>query len=355
MSKTLKRFFTNLSKDSTTCPKYYSIYSKIFQPSLYKKLKLVKTSNSEKYEIFKNHKLISEKKILKNEIIAKISKKNFLIIFDYFENSNSTSENLIFEFFENLRDKISENSKNDEKLRFFLRMILEFNFILFCENDPKIGDKIKIFDFLISENKKNYPMNFSNEIINLFYDNEKFAQISGLKKFSEKIFFLIKKKFPLYDEKKLEFSFFSIRQNLINFNNKIKFSDDEKILSPLNLILPQSFQNNVSLNNYYDFSKDQEFLYLKAEKDILKNEVLTLNYGNKTNLELLSENGICLKNNIFDNFVIKLNFENFPEILEMDEIKREILKTGPEKIDPEKFILERENLKNENLAVLRVF
>ena len=83
---------------------------------------------------------------------------------------------------------------------------------------------------------------------------------------------------------------------------------------------------------------------------------MEINVFLKANLEFLTENGICFEDNPFDYFKIEIEkLDEYPQVLECDDIKREILKTDTNtNVDPEILILNRGGLRNENLTVLRV-
>ncbi len=70
---------------------------------------------------------------------------------------------------------------------------------------------------------------------------------------------------------------------------------------------------------------------------------------------LISENGICVEKNPFDYFKLEIHLDEFPVILEASEIKQEILKTGPDEIDPEVLIIDSNGIPQNTINILRVF
>jgi hypothetical protein len=276
----LKRFSKKLStiKSKNTYDKIYT--NLLSKGELFKNLSLEEVSAGEKNEIFRNHVLKSGEEIKKNEIIMKIEKKYFLNINDYLKNTNLNVEENINKICEELLLTVKKNNENEMKMRFVLRLMMEYNFMLYCK-DKEFHDKIEILKFLISENKNFYPLNLSEDIIKQFFSDEHFNQLMGLKEFKKNLNNIFNKVNSYFIENDYSHTFTTIRQNLINIKTKIKFTDDEKIISPLCPILIHSFQPNISINYFYDFSQDQDYIFLKAEKDIEKNESLTFNYGNK--------------------------------------------------------------------------
>ena len=72
------------------------------------------------------------------------------------------------------------------------------------------------------------------------------------------------------------------------------------ILNLLNIFMPYSFKSTCYLESFYDFSEDKNFILVKANKNLPKDSILSLNIGKKTNIELIMENGIAFRDNLFD-------------------------------------------------------
>lgn len=85
------------------------------------------------------------------------------------------------------------------------------------------------------------------------------------------------------------------------------------IMTPVVDWINHSFQPNCRVTGTYFEHENESYVCVKAIKDILPGEELTLNYGNMPNYDFLMKYGFVNQINEFNEFGLNLNFDNYLE------------------------------------------
>ncbi|EGR32441.1 SET domain protein [Ichthyophthirius multifiliis] len=127
------------------------------------------------------------------------------------------------------------------------------------------------------------------------------------------------------------------------------------IMTPVVDWINHSFQPNCRVTGTYFEHENESYVCVKAIKDILPGEELTLNYGNMPNYDFLMKYGFVNQINEFNEFGLNLNFDNYLEYTSQQfELKQKIFKIQKD-FTLDRFVIYQNKINKDLLRTLRIY